>query len=147
MQQSPSWNTNRFSASQEINFSHFTEPEDSLPHSQQPATCPYSEPDQSSPCPPPLFHFLKIQFNIIPSSRPGSSKRTLSLSFPTKTLYGDLLSLILAACPVHSMLFDLNIWIIFGKQYRSLSSSLCSLLHSPVTSSLLGPRILLNTIF
>ena len=34
-----------------------------------------------------------------------------------------------------------------GEEYRSLSSSLCSLLHSPVTSSLLGPNILLNTIF
>jgi hypothetical protein len=33
-----------------------------------------------------------------------------------------------------------------GKQYRSLSSSLCSFLHSPVTSSLLGPSIL-NTLF
>jgi hypothetical protein len=29
--------------------------------------------------------------------------------------------------------------IIFGDEYRSLSSSLCSLLHSPVASSLLGP--------
>jgi hypothetical protein len=28
-----------------------------------------------------------------------------------------------------------------------LSSSLCSFLHSPVTSSLLGPNILLNTLF
>jgi hypothetical protein len=28
--------------------------------------------------------------------------------------------------------------IIFGDEYRSLSSSLCSLLHSPVPSSLLG---------
>jgi len=27
------------------------EPECSLPHSQVPATCPYPEPDQSSPCP------------------------------------------------------------------------------------------------
>jgi len=26
------------------------EPASSLPHSQQPATCPYPEPDQSSPC-------------------------------------------------------------------------------------------------
>jgi len=26
------------------------EPVGSLPHSQQPATCPYPEPDQSSPC-------------------------------------------------------------------------------------------------
>jgi hypothetical protein len=37
--------------------------------------------------------------------------------------------------------------IIFGDQYRSLSSSLCSLLHSPVTSSLLGPNIFLSTLF
>jgi len=34
-----------------------------------------------------------------------------------------------------------------GEQHRSLSSSLCSFLHSPVTSSLLGPNILLNTLF
>jgi hypothetical protein len=34
-----------------------------------------------------------------------------------------------------------------GEEYRSFSSSLCNLLHSPVTSSLLGPNILLNTIF
>jgi len=31
--------------------------------------------------------------------------------------------------------------------YRSLRSSLCSFLHSPVTSSLLGPNILHNTLF
>jgi hypothetical protein len=37
--------------------------------------------------------------------------------------------------------------IIFGDEYRSLSSSLCSLLHSPVASSLLGPNILLSTLF
>jgi len=35
----------------------------------------------------------------------------------------------------------------FGKEYRSLSSSLCNFLHSPVTSSLLGPNTLLNTLF
>jgi hypothetical protein len=34
-----------------------------------------------------------------------------------------------------------------GEEYRSFSSSLCNLLHVPVTSSLLGPNILLNTIF
>jgi hypothetical protein len=28
-----------------------------------------------------------------------------------------------------------------GEQYRSLSSALCSFLHSPVTSSLLEPNI------
>jgi hypothetical protein len=34
------------------------EPAGSLPHSQEPATCPYPEPDQPSPCPP--SHFLKM---------------------------------------------------------------------------------------
>ena len=34
-----------------------------------------------------------------------------------------------------------------GEEYRSFSSSLWHLLHSPVTSSLLGPNILLHTIF
>ena len=33
------------------------------------------------------------------------------------------------------------------KKCRSLSSSLCSFLHSTVTSSLIGPDILLNTLF
>jgi hypothetical protein len=37
--------------------------------------------------------------------------------------------------------------IIFGDEYRSLSSSLCSFLHSPVASSLLGPNIPLSTLF
>ena len=36
---------------------------------------------------------------------------------------------------------------LLGEEYRSLSSSLCSFLHSLVTSSLLGPTILLNTLF
>ena len=34
-----------------------------------------------------------------------------------------------------------------GVEYRSLSSSLCSILHFPVTSPLLDPNILLNTLF
>ena len=36
---------------------------------------------------------------------------------------------------------------ILGEQYKSFSSSLCNLLHSPVTSSLVSPNILLNTMF
>jgi hypothetical protein len=39
----------------------------SSPHSQQPATCVYPEPVQSSPYPIP---FLNIHFNIILSSTP-----------------------------------------------------------------------------
>jgi hypothetical protein len=42
-------------------FPSFMEPEDSLPYSQQTATCPYLEPDRPSPC--PLNHNLQIHIN------------------------------------------------------------------------------------
>ena len=57
------------------------ESEGSLPHLQVPATCPYPQPDESSPC-PLLFHFLKIQFNIILESTSQSSNWSRSLRFP-----------------------------------------------------------------
>ena len=49
--------------------------------------------------------------------------------FPTKTLFTPLLSLKHATCPAHLILLYLITRTIFGEQYRSLSSSLCSFLH------------------
>ena len=122
------------------------EPEGSLPHSQVPATCPYPEPAPSSPYPP---HPTSRRSILILSShlRVGLPSGLFPSGFPTKTLYTSLLSPIRATCPAQHILLDFITRPILGEQYRSLSSSFCSFLHSPVTSSLLGPNILLNTLF
>ena len=52
-----------------------------------------------------------------------------------------------ATCPAHLILLDFITRTILGEKYRTLSSSLCSFLHSPVSSSFLDPNILLNTLF
>jgi hypothetical protein len=116
----------------------------SLPHSQEPASCPHFEPAQSSPC--PTSHFVKVRFNIIPST-PGSPKWSPSLRSPHQNPVCISLFHIRATCPANLILLDLITLIMFGDDYRSLSSSLCSLLHFPVAWSLLGPNILLSALF
>ena len=103
------------------------EPEGLLPHSQEPATCSYSEPDDSSSWPPPPNPTSWRSFLILSSH--------LMLG-PTKTLYAPLLSPIHAACPEHLIILDLIFQIIFGDKYRSLSFSLYSFNQSPVPLSL-----------
>jgi hypothetical protein len=62
---------------------------------------------------------------------------------PTKPLHAPLPPM----CSVHLFLLNLITCIIFGENYRALSSLLCSFLDSPVPSSLKGPNILLSTLF
>ena len=100
------------------------------------ATCTYPEPDQSSPCPQPT----SWRSNLILSSHLFPS------GFSTNSLYATFLSHIRATCPAHVIFLYFITRIIFGEEYRSLNSLLCSFLHSPVTLSILGTNILLSTL-
>ena len=121
------------------------EPKGSLPHSQVPSTCPYPEPARSSPY--HTSHFLNIHINIVLPSMPGSPKWYLSLRFPHQNpVYASVLPHMRYMSP-HLIFLDFITWTILDEEYRSLSSSLCSIVHSRVTSSLLGPNILFNTLF
>ncbi|PNF18512.1 hypothetical protein B7P43_G09015 [Cryptotermes secundus] len=78
-----------------------------------------------------------------PSTRPNGLFHS---GVPMEFLYAFHLSYICATCPAHPILLDLIILIIFGKEFKLRSSTLCSFLQPPVTSSLFCPNILLNNL-
>ena len=84
-------------------------------------------------------HILKIHFNIILSPMPRFPSGLLSSGLPTKTLNALLLSPLHTTWPAELILLDCINRMLPSQEYRSKSSSLCSLSHSPVTSSLSCP--------
>ena len=123
-------------------FLDFLVSEGSLPRLQLPATC--HQIIHSTPPHPTSWRSILILSSHLHRVLPSGF---FPSGFATKTLYTPLLSPIRATWPAHLILLDFITRTILGEEGRSLSSSLCSFFHSPVTSSLLGRNILLNTLF
>ena len=142
--QSPSWEDNWFAASQEIprisRNPKFIAALKSVRHLSLSWASPiqYIYPHSTS-----WRSILILSIHL----RLGLPSGLLPSGFSTKTLYTPLSSPIRATYPAHLILLDFITHTILGEEYKSFNSSLCNLLNSPVTSSILGPNILLNTMF
>ena len=119
MEQSPSWETNWFSASQEIPCNLWNLKAHYYIYKCQ-LTCPYPEPDQSSPCPHIPLPWRSI---LILSShlQLGLPSGLFPSGFPHQNPVYTSLIPISATCPTHLIFLDFIIWTIFCEQYGSLT--------------------------
>ena len=137
MVQSPSWEANWCAASQEIPRISWNPKVHYRTHKFPPHVFILGQPN---PVHIPTSHLLEIHPNIIHISTTRSPQWALSLQFPQQDpihppLHNHTRHM---PSPSHSSRFyhPHNIW--WGIQ--NMKPSLCNLLHSPVTSSLLTPR-------
>ena len=143
MVQSPSWEANWFAASQEIPRISRNPKVHYRTHKRPPLVSILGQPN---PVHIPTSHLLETHPNIIHPSTPRSPQWSPSLRFPQQDPVHPLSSPIRTTCPAHFILLDFITRTILGEQYKSFSSSLCNLLHSPATSSLLSPTPTLSQV-
>jgi len=129
MEQSPSWEPNQFAASQEIPSILWNPKVHYHIHKCLPTVSMLSQLDSVHT---PTSHFLKIHLDIILPSTPGSPQWSLSARFPHQNPVHAIPIPLSATCPAHLILLDFTTHTILGEEYRTLSSSLCSFLLSPV---------------
>ena len=131
MMQSPSWEANQLSASQEILRISQNPKVHYRTHKRLPPVSILGQPNQVHI---PTSHLLEIHPNIIHPLRLGLPSGLFPSGFPTKTLHTPLSSPIRATCPAHLILLDFITHTVMGEEYKSFSSSLWNLIHSPVPS-------------
>jgi hypothetical protein len=107
MEQSPSWEANRFSGSQEV------------PHIlwNYHLSLPWASSIQSIPPHPTFWRSVLILSSLLCHGLPIS---LFPSGFPTKTLYTPLPSLIRAICPANLILLDFITHTILFDEYRTL---------------------------
>jgi len=127
MEQSPSWKAKSSSAVQEIHYILWNSKVCYHAHNSSSPVLIHSQmnPVYSHPLfnllPSSLYHPLKY---CLPSM-PTSSSGLLPSCFLTRTLCAFLFSIVCATTG-HPILLDVITLIMFGKQYKSWSSSLCN---------------------
>ena len=144
MEQSPSWEANAFQLVKKFPAFYGTRRFITTFTCARQLSLSRANSSQSIPPHPTSWRSILILSSHL---RLGLQSGLFPSGFPTKTLNTPHLSPIRATCPTYLILLDFITRTILGEEYRSLSSSLCSFLHSPVTSSFLGPNVLLNTLF
>ena len=133
MEQSPSWKANSSSCSQEIPRILWN-PKIHYCFHKPPPPDPIAR--QIIPAHPSSSQILIIHFNIFLPFSPGSFKCALSIRSPHQnTMHLSCLPMYHMPCQSFFLFYHpKNIWWV-----HIIKPLVCSLLHSPVTSSLLNP--------